>query len=78
MMDVVDKILCDWCGENFYVYEKESDTSYPCGGRIQADFGFGSRFDACMKEDEYVGDICDKCFEKNILSHLRQRKEVKK
>lgn len=75
---MLDEIVCDWCGKNFLIYDWSSHYSFPCGGTINIDFGYGSRFDSHLKEDEYVGDICDDCFENNILSHLRQKKELKK
>jgi hypothetical protein len=71
-LDSVYKILCDWCGENFLIYEKGSDTYYPCGGTVEVNFGYGSKFDNCEIET-FEGDICDKCFEKHMLNKVRKR-----
>jgi hypothetical protein len=72
MMTVVDEIVCDWCGKNFLIYDSSSDCTFPCGGTVKIDFGYGSRFDSATPE-EWSGDICDDCFEGELKKHLRKK-----
>lgn len=72
MLTVVDEIICDWCGCNFLIYEEKTDYTFPCGGTVKIDFGYGSRFDAATPE-EWTGDICDDCFEKEFKSKMRKK-----
>jgi len=74
MITVVDEIICDWCGKNFMIYERETDCAFPCGGTVHVNFGYGSRFDTAELK-EYTGDVCDDCFEKHMKS--RMKKEVR-
>lgn len=69
MLSVIDKILCDWCGRNYLLSDKDSSHTYPAGGTVTFNFGYGSKYDQYNLK-EFKADICDECFERNMLSRL--------
>jgi hypothetical protein len=61
----VVEVICDWCKEPF----KKEFVECSGYGVIEASFGFPSAFDGT----DFDGEICDECFKKHILPHLRAR-----
>ena len=63
IIDVVNKVYCDFCGKEF----DEITTKSHGFGQLHISFGYGSIQDG----DEHDFQMCDKCYGKIIYKHLK-------
>ena len=61
---------CDWCRGGF---DKEDlKMNYQPYGEVEIKFGYPSEHD----DEKWIGEICDKCFDKYLKPKLRLSKNL--